>query len=421
MDAYVRAHGLNEHDQFYTNQTLINAFENYLKVLIPRYSNRTSLLAWEIANDARCNSTVQSSPTCNTNTVTSWHSRIANLVKQLDPNHTIASGTQGFMCTESAANPCTKLFFDATPTPQASPSPGRKRAFALTEKDVIAERRSKFKRTADDLARRQEGAQEQRKRGGNVKWAYRGVEKRSTGVRRQTPSSLGSALDGSQGVDSLDIGAIPNIGFSTFQLFPDQDFYGPNDPNLSNFNNTIQIGTDWIKTQVAAAKLLNKPIALTGFGVVTQNNLPSFVPFNASVPLFPNLSTTAAATATTKLAGRDVEQGQVALTDAQQATVYQQWIQAALDSDVQGIVQYQWGQADLSPATQATSPAPESSQNFVPLIPSSSSTSTTTTNNQQNTSPNDGYQVITPAVQSIFQLGATQQNLKNIDISSAFN
>lgn len=64
MDAYVRAHNLTEHDLFFTNQTLIDAFQNYLNVLVPRYANNTQLLAWELANDARCNSTLPTSSTC---------------------------------------------------------------------------------------------------------------------------------------------------------------------------------------------------------------------------------------------------------------------------------------------------------------------------------------------------------------------
>lgn len=64
MDAYVRGNNLTEHDQFFTNQSLINAFQNYLNVLIPRYKNNTELLTWELANDARCNSTIANSPTC---------------------------------------------------------------------------------------------------------------------------------------------------------------------------------------------------------------------------------------------------------------------------------------------------------------------------------------------------------------------
>lgn len=64
MDAYVRAHNLTTHDQFYTNQTLIDAFQNYLNELVPRFANRTSLLAWELANDPRCNSTVADSGQC---------------------------------------------------------------------------------------------------------------------------------------------------------------------------------------------------------------------------------------------------------------------------------------------------------------------------------------------------------------------
>lgn len=69
-------------------------------------------------------------------------------------------------------------------------------------------------------------------------------------TKRQTADpeevGVGSAFDGSQGVDSEDIINIPSIGFGTFQLFPDQNFYGPSDPTLPAFNNTVNIGLDWI-------------------------------------------------------------------------------------------------------------------------------------------------------------------------------
>jgi mannan endo-1,4-beta-mannosidase len=71
----------------------------------------------------------------------------------------------------------------------------------------------------------------------------------------QQNSDLGSAFDGSEGVDSEDILGIPEIDFSTFQFCPDQDQYEPDDPNLSPFNNTIRAGLEWIKDQAQTAKL----------------------------------------------------------------------------------------------------------------------------------------------------------------------
>ena len=58
---------------------------------------------------------------------------------------------------------------------------------------------------------------------------------------------MGSAFDGSSGVDSEDISAVPDIAFSTFQMFPDQDDLGfVNDPSLPAFNNTVNAGISWI-------------------------------------------------------------------------------------------------------------------------------------------------------------------------------
>lgn len=57
------------------------------------------------------------------------------------------------------------------------------------------------------------------------------------------------------GVDSEDIINIPQIGFGTFQLFPDQNTYGPDDPNIPSFNNTVENGIDWIRQQAAVSQL----------------------------------------------------------------------------------------------------------------------------------------------------------------------
>ena len=68
-------------------------------------------------------------------------------------------------------------------------------------------------------------------------------------TKRQQDIGPGSSFDGSQGVDGEDIINIPQIGFGSFQLFPDQNTYGPVDPTLPAFNQTVQTGLDWIRRQ----------------------------------------------------------------------------------------------------------------------------------------------------------------------------
>jgi mannan endo-1,4-beta-mannosidase len=49
MDLYVRQFdGPQEHDQFFTNQTLIDAFENYTQQIVTRYRDHPNVLAWYI-------------------------------------------------------------------------------------------------------------------------------------------------------------------------------------------------------------------------------------------------------------------------------------------------------------------------------------------------------------------------------------
>lgn len=73
--------------------------------------------------------------------------------------------------------------------------------------------------------------------------------------RQSDDQGVGPAFDGSQGVDSEDILNIPQIGFGTFQLFPDQNSYGIDDPTLPAFNNTVNQGLDWIRRHADIGRL----------------------------------------------------------------------------------------------------------------------------------------------------------------------
>lgn len=131
------------------------------------------------------------------------------------------------------------------PTPRTSPAPGKRRRSApnpFNKRNLLRERVVKRKLALEKEKRSTGAAGGVRIRG---RWA-------STPARRQD-TGLGFAYDGSQGVDSQDILGIPQIGFSSFQLFPDQNMYSPDANGQATFNDTVQTGIDWINTQAQSA------------------------------------------------------------------------------------------------------------------------------------------------------------------------
>jgi mannan endo-1,4-beta-mannosidase len=91
MDVYVREFGLKDHDEFYKNPSLVDAFKNYTSQVVKRYVNKPSLFGWELANDPRCNSTLPAGG-CTPKDVTRWHADIADHIRTIDTNHLISSG-----------------------------------------------------------------------------------------------------------------------------------------------------------------------------------------------------------------------------------------------------------------------------------------------------------------------------------------
>jgi len=195
-------------------------------------------------------------------------------------------------------------------------------------------------------------------------------------TKRQSPFDVGTgpAFDGSSGVDSEDIINIPQIGFGTFQLFPDQNNYGPDDPNLSAFNNTVQTGLTWIQSHTELAQLFDKPVTLTGFGLVTQNNAPVFVPFNSTLAPFGPDSSSSSAAPTRRQAIQPF-----GVTDAQRDDAYAQWLQAGLLGGLAGMTQYQWSQSNLTTGAGTA------------IEPTVTGTGVSATVTGTGDSPNDGY------------------------------
>jgi mannan endo-1,4-beta-mannosidase len=93
MDAYVREFGcFGEHSEFYTNRTIVEKFKWYTTQIVKRYKDSKALFAWEIANDARCASSLPASKDCGTFTVTDWVDELAQHVKSVDKNHLVTAG-----------------------------------------------------------------------------------------------------------------------------------------------------------------------------------------------------------------------------------------------------------------------------------------------------------------------------------------
>lgn len=93
VDAFASGQG---HDAFYTNTNIKNAYKNYVKAIISRYTNSPAIFAWELANEPRCSGGLASSGSCTPARVTSWVAEMSAYVKSLDKNHLVTDGSEGF-------------------------------------------------------------------------------------------------------------------------------------------------------------------------------------------------------------------------------------------------------------------------------------------------------------------------------------
>ncbi|KAF8656160.1 hypothetical protein AX16_002729 [Volvariella volvacea WC 439] len=281
MDTYVRNFGtIREHDQFYLNEEIVQAFLHYVTRIVERYKDSPAILQWEIANDARCRSSLPASNNCNTVVTTEWFARVARHIKSIDPNHLVTAGTQGFVCV-------------GCPRPYQGHTTVR-RTF----------------------------------------WERRLMERQSTG--------LGPPFNGYHGVDNEAINDIPQIDASTVSLFPDQEEYGPRDPSQSNFQNNLQGGLNWIQSHTTSAAERGKPVAMTGAGLVTQDNAGSFVGFNRS------------SSATIPGGARLFARAPEGVTNEERNIAYAQWFNAS--TGLNGALLYQYSQAGLTAAEGTSFP-----------------------------------------------------------------
>lgn len=88
MDSYVKAYGGNKTD-WYTNEAIQKAYQNYIEAVISRYRNSPAVFAWELANEPRCKG-------CDTSVVHDWIVATSGYIKSLDCQHMVCIGDGTF-------------------------------------------------------------------------------------------------------------------------------------------------------------------------------------------------------------------------------------------------------------------------------------------------------------------------------------
>jgi mannan endo-1,4-beta-mannosidase len=64
-------------------------YRDYVKAIVTRYKNSTAIFAWELGNEPRC-------PNCENSVITNWAANVSAYIKQLDPNHMVTLGDEGW-------------------------------------------------------------------------------------------------------------------------------------------------------------------------------------------------------------------------------------------------------------------------------------------------------------------------------------
>ncbi|KAG0695745.1 hypothetical protein DFH29DRAFT_1029519 [Suillus ampliporus] len=167
-----------------------------------------------------------------------------------------------------------------------------------------------------------------------------------------------------------DILNIPNIGFGSYQVFPDQNLYAPDDPNLSPVQNKTDSSLTWIQQSAQSAAAVGKPVVLNAFGLATQSNLNDFVPF---ILTYAHYASDTAVTDVTARSGFAVGNS----------------------AGLAGVMQYQWSSTGIT-QTSSTIQLDELDTTNSPA-PGATTVA----------SPNDGYSIANnPAIQQVLRQGA---------------
>lgn len=101
MDVYTINLGGKYHDDFYHVPKIVNAFKDYVKVVVNRYKDSKAIFAWELSNEPRCGAdgvrNLPRSPGTNCSYVVmdDWMADMGKFIKSIDPHHMVTWGGEG--------------------------------------------------------------------------------------------------------------------------------------------------------------------------------------------------------------------------------------------------------------------------------------------------------------------------------------
>src|SRR4051794_5793302 len=94
------------HDSFYTDPVIRQWYKAYVAHLLNRvntitgvkYKDDPTIMTWELGNEPRCLGGLPASPSCNTQTLLGWADEMSRYIKDIDKNHLVSVGDEGFFC-----------------------------------------------------------------------------------------------------------------------------------------------------------------------------------------------------------------------------------------------------------------------------------------------------------------------------------
>jgi mannan endo-1,4-beta-mannosidase len=106
MDQYLAWYGLGRHHQFYTDPSVVRAYQDWVAHLVQHkntangrlYRDDPTIFAWELANEPRCTNDgpLDDRSGCTPQMIVQWSRRMSSFIKMLDPNHLVSVGDEGF-------------------------------------------------------------------------------------------------------------------------------------------------------------------------------------------------------------------------------------------------------------------------------------------------------------------------------------
>lgn len=110
MPQYAKWLGLSAKHDFYRSQAAREAYQNWVEHLILRrntvtgrlYRDEPAILAWELANEPRCESDTGQSLPDGIPTLLGWVDEMSRFIRERDANHLIVVGDEGYFRHEQA-------------------------------------------------------------------------------------------------------------------------------------------------------------------------------------------------------------------------------------------------------------------------------------------------------------------------------